>query len=180
MFAHLAKKICMNWAMLAAIGQLAAVFVGIPSLIYLALQIREQTRERRQAAVNHLTVQWGDLTKSLHDNAEFAAIYLRGVHSFTDLDGLSKLRFSAFLNRFFKNFEGMYFSHRDGILTQSLWKEIERTMSDVIAYPGTRQWWETRKHWHTDEFARVVDEIIAQGHEPKAYATYNLREIPRA
>jgi len=26
----------MNWEMLAAIGQLAAVFVGIPSLIYLA------------------------------------------------------------------------------------------------------------------------------------------------
>ena len=30
----------MNWEMLAAIGQLAAVFVGIPSLIYLAVQIR--------------------------------------------------------------------------------------------------------------------------------------------
>ena len=34
----------MNWEMMAAIGQLAAVFVGIPSLIYLAIQIREQTK----------------------------------------------------------------------------------------------------------------------------------------
>jgi len=41
----------MNWEMLAAIGQLAAVCVGIPSLIYLAVQIREQTKERRHAAV---------------------------------------------------------------------------------------------------------------------------------
>ena len=57
----------MNWEMLAAIGQLAAVIVGIPSLIYLAVQIREQTKERRQSAVNALTVQWGDLTRSLHD-----------------------------------------------------------------------------------------------------------------
>jgi hypothetical protein len=70
----------MNWEMLAAIGQLAAVIVGIPSLIYLAVQIREQNKERRHAAVNSLTVQWGDLTKSLHDDAEFAAIFLRGVH----------------------------------------------------------------------------------------------------
>ena len=52
----------MNWEMLAAIGQFAAVVVGIPSLIYLATQIREQTKERRQSAVNALTVQWGDLT----------------------------------------------------------------------------------------------------------------------
>ena len=65
--------------MLAAIGQLAAVFVGIPSLIYLATQIREQTKERRQSAVHALTVQWGDLTESLHDNAETAAIFLRGM-----------------------------------------------------------------------------------------------------
>jgi hypothetical protein len=72
----------MNWEMLAALGQLAAVFVGIPSLIYLAVQIREQTKERRQAAVNVLTAQWGDLTCALHESAEFSAIYLRGVQSF--------------------------------------------------------------------------------------------------
>ena len=61
--------------MLAAIGQLAAVFVGIPSLIYLAVQIREQTKERRQSAVNALTVQWGDLTCALHESAEFARFF---------------------------------------------------------------------------------------------------------
>lgn len=167
----------MNWEMLSAIGQLAAVFVGIPSLIYLAVQIREQTRERRQSAVNTLTVQWGDLTKTLHDSAEFCALYLRGVQSFNDLDTVSKLRFSAFQNRFFKNFEGMYFSYRDGILARPLWGEIERTMSDFLAYPGLRQWWKTRRHWHTEEFARVVDEIIARDEAPKAYATYELDEV---
>jgi hypothetical protein len=55
--------------------------------------------------------------------------------------------------------------------------EIERTMTDLIAYPAVQEWWQTRKHWHTHEFARVVDEIIARGHQPKAYATCDLREI---
>src|ERR1700741_4735565 len=151
----------MNWEMLAAIGQLAAVLVGIPSLIYLAVQIREQTKERRQSAVNVLTVQWGDLTKPLHDNPDFGAIYLRGLQSFDDLDALSKLRFSAFFNRFLKNFQGMYFSHREGILSSALWAEIERTMSDLLSYPGARQWWKTRRHWHTEEFADLVDKIMA-------------------
>jgi len=167
----------MNWEMLTAIEQLAAVCVGIPSLIYFAIQIREQTRERRQSAVNALTVQWGDLTKALHENGEFTAIYLRGVHSFHDLDAVSKLRFSAFQNRFFKNFEGMYYSRREGILSAELWSEIERTMSDFLAYDGVRQWWETRKHWHSEAFARIVDAIIAKGDEPKAYSTYNLDEV---
>jgi len=45
----------------------------------------------------------------------------------------------------------MYFSHCDRILTESLWGEIERTMGDVIAYPGVQEWWKTRRHWHTEE-----------------------------
>src|SRR6266480_2212439 len=167
----------MNWAMLTAIGQLATVFIGVPSIIYFAIQLREQTRERRQAAVNALAVQWGDLTKALHENAEFTALYLRGIQSFHGLDVVSKLRFSAFQNRFFKNFEGMYYSRREGILNPELWEEIERTMSDFLAYDGVRQWWETRKHWHSEAFARIVDAIIAKGDEPKAYSTYNLDEV---
>ena len=170
----------MNWEMLSAVGQLIAVLIGIPSLIYLAVQIREQTKERRQSAVNALTAQWGDLTKALHASGKFSALYLRGVQSFSDLDAVSKLKFSTFHNRFFHNFEGMYFSFCDGILTPPLWGEIERTMSDFLAYPGVRQWWATRKHWYTEEFARVVDGIIARGDEPKIYATYNLPDIPKA
>jgi hypothetical protein len=127
--------------------------------------------------VNALTVQWGELTKAIHDSGEFCSIFLRGLHSFEDLDAISKLRFSAFFNRFFKNFQAMYFSHCDGVLSASSWDEIERTMSDFIAYPGLQQWWATRRHWHTEEFACVVDAIIARGDEPKAYSTYNLREI---
>ena len=167
----------MNWQMLTAIGQLATVFIGVPSIIYFAIQLREQNRERRQAAVNALTVQWGELTKTLHENAEFTALYLRGVQSFHDLDAVSKLRFSAYQNRFFKNFEGMYYSRREGILTSELWDEIDRTMSDFLAYDGVRQWWETRKHWHTEAFVRVVDAIIAKGEKPTAYSTYNLSEV---
>lgn len=167
----------MNWEMLAAIGQLAAVCVGIPSLIYLAVQIREQTRERRQSAVNALAVQWGDLTCALHESAEFSAIYLRGLQSFDALDSISKLRFSAFFNRFLKNSQAMYFAHRDGILTDELWGEIERTMTDLIGYPGVQQWWKTRRHWHSQEFASVVDAIIARGGKPIAYSTYDLAKI---
>ena len=167
----------MNWEMLTAIGQLATVFVGVPSVIYFAIQLREQTRERRQSAVNDLAVQWGDLTKALHENAEFTTLFLRGVQSFHDLDAVSKLRFSAFQNRFFKNFEGMYYSRREGILTSELWGEIQRTMSDFLAYDGVRQWWDTRKHLHTEAFVRVVDAIIARGEKPTAYATYDLKQL---
>src|SRR5438552_14763187 len=117
----------MNWEMLTAIGQLAAVFVGIPSLIYLATQIREQTKERRQSAVNVLTAQWGDLTCALHDSAELSAIFLRGVQSFADLVCRLLLEKKNFFNRFFNHFEAMYLSYLEGILMASAFDMIDRT-----------------------------------------------------
>src|SRR5438309_5129045 len=109
----------MNWEMLAAIGQLAAVFVGIPSLIYFAVQIREQTKERRQSAVNVLTAKWGDLTCALHDSAELSAIFLRGVQSFADLVCRLLLEKKNFINRSSTHFNAMYLSYLYSTLTPS-------------------------------------------------------------
>ena len=164
----------MNWEMLSAIGQLAAALGVIPSLIYLAIQIREQNKERRRAAVNLLTGQWSDLVQSAQDHADFAALFLEGIRSFHNLEPVDKLRFSAFFTRFVRNCEGMFLYYRDGALEKSLWGGVERTMSDYFAYPGVREWWSTRKHWLTDDFRAVVEAIIAKNPEPKMYAAYKL------
>jgi len=170
----------MNWEMLSAIGQMVAAACVIPSLIYLAVQIREQNKERRRAGINILTAQWSDLVKSAQENREFAVLFLQGMRSFDGLDAPDKLRFSAFFTRYTRNFEGMFIYYRDGALEKALWNEVERTMSDYFAYPGVREWWATRKHWLTDEFRAVVEAIIAKNPEPKMYAAYNLDESPKA
>src|SRR4051794_22902879 len=170
----------MNWEMLSAIGQMVAAVAVIPSLIYLAVQIREQNKERRRAGINILTAQWSELVRSAQDSREFAVLFLRGVRSFHDLDAADKLRFSAFFTRFTRNCEGMFMYHRDGALEKALWEEVERTMIDYFAYAGVREWWATRKHWLTDEFRAVVEAIIAKNPEAKMYATYKLDESPTA
>jgi heme/copper-type cytochrome/quinol oxidase subunit 1 len=67
----------MNWEMLSAIGQIVAAIGVIPSLIYLAIQIREQNKERRRAGINILTVQWSELVKSAQESREFASLFLQ-------------------------------------------------------------------------------------------------------
>src|SRR3982750_3792202 len=98
----------MNWEMLSAIGQLVAAIGVIPSLLYVAVQIREQNKERRRAGINLLTAQWGELVRTAQESREFAEFFLRGMRSFNELDGPDKLRFSAFFTRLTRNFEGMF------------------------------------------------------------------------
>ena len=170
----------MNWEMVSAIGQAVAAVAVIPSLIYLAVQIREQNKERRRAGINILTAQWSDLVRSAQESREFAVTFLQGMRSFEGLDAPDKLMFSAFFTRYTRNCEGMFIYYRDGALEKALWDEVERTMNDYFAYPGVREWWSTRKHWLTDEFRAVVDAIIAKNPEPKMYTAYNLDAPPKA
>src|SRR5438477_3130514 len=170
----------MNWEMLSAIGQLVAAVGVIPSLIYLAIQIREQNKERRRAGINVLTAQWGDLVKSAQESADFSALFLKGIRSFYGLDPVAKLRFSAFFTRFTRNCEGMFLYYRDGALDKARGCQVERTISDYFAYPGVKEWWSTRKHWLTDEFRTVVEALIAKNREPILYAAYKLDSPPNA
>ncbi len=169
----------MTWEMLSAIGQMVAAIGVIPSLIYLAVQIREQNKERRRAGINILTAQWSELVKTAQEDRDFAVVFLQAIRSFEGLEAPDKLRFSAFFTRYTRNCEGMYIYYRDGALEKALWEGVERTMADYFAYPGVREWWVTRKHWLTDEFRAVVEAIIAQHPEPKLYDAYNL-DPPKA
>jgi len=115
---------------------------------------------------------WSDLNKSLVDDPEFAALWLRALQSFDQLDGASKLRFSAHLGRFLRFADSLYLSVLDGTLDKRLWRGYERTLADTVAYPGFQTWWATRKHWHTDEFCALIDRHI-QTAKPKIYEGYN-------
>jgi len=161
--------------MLSAIGQVVAAVGVIPSLIYLAVQIREQNKERRRAGINILTAQWSDLVKTAQENRHFAEMFLRGMQSFHDLDAADKLSFSAFFTRFTRTLRECSFT----IVTVRWRKRSGKKSSDddrLFAYPGVRDWWATRKHWLTDEFRAVVEPIIAKNPEPKMYAAYGLDE----
>jgi heme/copper-type cytochrome/quinol oxidase subunit 1 len=89
----------MNWEMISAVGQMLGAVGVIISIIYLAAQIRNQNKESKRAAMNVLTTHWSDLNRTLVENPETAALWLRAPQSFDELDSASKLRFGAHLRR---------------------------------------------------------------------------------
>lgn len=158
--------------MINAVGQMLGAIGVIISIVYLAAQIRNQNKESRRAAMNVLTRHWSDLNRSLVENPDLAALWIRALRSFDELDGASKLRFGAHLGRFLRFADSLYLAVLDGTLDKRLWRGYERTLSDTVAYPGFQAWWTTRKHWHTDEFCALIDRHI-QTAKPKIYDDYN-------
>jgi hypothetical protein len=90
----------MNWEMISAVGQMLGALGVIISIVYLAAQIRNQNKESQRAAMNVLTTHWSDLNRTLVESPDLAALWIRALQSFDELDGTSKLRFGAHLGVF--------------------------------------------------------------------------------
>src|SRR5437773_2296490 len=103
----------MNWEMISAVGQMLGAVGVIISIVYLAAQIRNQNKESQRAAMNVLTTHWSDLNRSLVENPDLAALWIRTLQSFDELDGTSKLRFGAHLGRFLRFADNLYLAVLD-------------------------------------------------------------------
>ena len=90
----------MNWEAIGAIGELVGAVGVILTLVYLAYQIRQNTRQlvqnetsARAAAINaSIAVIW-ESRRSVYENAELIAVWLKGLRSPGDLTENEAYRF---------------------------------------------------------------------------------------
>jgi hypothetical protein len=162
---------------LALIAEIVGGIGVIASLIFLGIEIRRQRRQSSLQAVNELTAQWSELMTSLHESHELAEIWLKGHRDFDALNGISKLRYGAYFGRFLRNSESLFLHLQADTLDPMVWRGIERAIRDIIILPGAQTWWGTRKHWYTDHFQELVDDLIAKGAGEEVFLRYDISTL---
>ena len=142
----------MNWEAIGAVAEIMASVGVIISLLYLAVQIREQTIESRLATGNELANQLNVTYGTLSSHHDLASLYLRGLQSFESLDSPERVQFAAHMNRTFRVVEAMFNQYRWKRIDDAVWHGLDAALRDIFTYPGTKTWWNLRKHWFCDEF----------------------------
>ena len=153
----------MNWEAFGAIGEIIGAFAVIVSLVYLAIQVRNQNRETRIASVHEILE--GFRTEiSVFRNAEFAELLKKGGADFDSLSATEKIQFVAMIQGPFRFWEEAYLQYKESRLSEKLWHGIHAQMRDFIATSGSKKVWELRGHTYSDDFRTYVDNI-----EPGTY-----------
>jgi len=159
----------MNWEAVAAIADIIASIAVVISLIYLSIQIRRQTVETKLATGNELANQLIYVYESLSDNAELADLFYRGINDFHSLSPGQKIQLSTYFSRLLRVMEGMFYQLQHGRIDSAIWSGLDKAIQDLCRYPGMKMWWETRKHWFSDEFAAYLSMYISSQDKPGSY-----------
>ena len=149
------------------LGQTVGVVVVIASLLFVGVQLKQNTRTMQTNAAQAFVTMYSDATTALGTSGEVAKIWMRGMDGLHNLNSEEVIRFSALFGKIFKAYESAYVQWRNGALSGQLWSGFAVDLQDTITAPGIRQCWSVRRRWYGSEFRAYVDECVkADAGEP--------------
>lgn len=150
----------MNWDAVNGIAEIIGVGLVFLSLIYVAIQIRQSTTERRNSsrlATTRLITDWHTVVMS---DPELVRIFDSGFIEPTKLDSADRARFIWMLAAWASRMEEMYTQHKSGLIEPELWRQYRAILAGFLKNPILKEWWESKVFVCSEEFYAEVDKDV--------------------
>ena len=159
----------MSWEVIGSISQLVGAAAVVVSLVYLAFQVRNSTREMRTSTRDsafHSLMEWNYYVMS---DPDLGWIFQSGCRDFQSLDEKNRARLLHVMYSFFKMFENVYLHHLDRSVDRRVWIHNAPMLLAYASQPGARYYLSHRQKIFDPRFWAFLDENTASdvpaGHE---------------
>ncbi len=145
----------------------AEVFGGaavIVSLIYLAFQVRANTREQRhQRRFESFEIQ-NTIYDFMSGPANLSETFVKAARDYNNLTEAERIRFTNMYLKVFHAFDMIIGMHEDGSITADELARFDRYMIGGFNYPDIRYWWSNfaDKALASDRVRERVDQVVAE------------------
>jgi hypothetical protein len=145
------------------IGQTVAAIAIVVSLIYVGIQVRQNTFATLSASAQAYVSADNETVGLINSSPDLADILHRGANGLSALNGGDLIRFMAFHDLLFISFQAYHLQWRRGTLDEALWVTYRQAIVDLLQQRGQQDWWEKRRHWFNPEFQDYVDASVKEG-----------------
>ena len=148
---------------LAAWGEFLGGIAVVVSLVYLAGQIRQNSKLLRASTAGATAQIEFSGAALLVQDAEVARIFWEGLADRNALSEADRQRFDPLLSVQLRGQNRLYEFHREGLASPGGWQPVERGLRWTFQQPGVQQWWHVWGEGYSDEFRSLVDGMIREG-----------------
>ncbi len=146
----------MNWEAVGAVAESVGAVGIIVTLIYLATELRRNTRSVGSATAQASSGSAQARLMALQ-TPENARVWRAGSSDPESLDADEQALFHLMLQSTFRGFEDQFHQHRAGLLASEHWDSYARAFLDMMQRPGFQRFWSQRREVFTKSFAEWVD-----------------------
>ncbi len=153
---------------LANIAEILGGIAVVASLVYLAVQIRQNTSTVRNSTLQSNTALWTSVFCNLAEPS-IAEAYAAGLSGKADIKPLHYTQFFLLCRGMFVAFENQYYQFCQGTLDRETYEGYERTISSqILVFPGFRIWWKQCRDVFSPVFVEHIDAMISDVPEGSA------------
>jgi hypothetical protein len=148
-------------------AELGAAMSGVgvlASVIYVSIQISNNTRAVRASAFQQVVNSFAAISFDIAKDKNLVDLYLRAGRDFSSLDEVERTQYSLMLLSFLRRSENVFFQTETRTLHSQHWSGIRESIKAIMAPPGAQACWCEMKNRLNPEFRSFIDELIG----PKA------------
>ncbi len=159
----------MNLDQLANLAEIIGMVIVIVSLIYLNIQVRQNTTMLRSTAIQGATDQVVEMYDSLIASEAMTDIFMRGLPDPDSLTGVETGRFFAWWMRAMFIMQNWYFQTQQGLVENGTFSSMCKLFTDMSETAGLMQFWGARKHAFDPGFVKFMDDEVFSRQGDKNY-----------
>lgn len=150
----------MNWDAIGAVGELIGAVAVLITLIYLALQIRQNTAatkvQIRQAIADSQAA-----NINLRATDERLPMIIAKTNADEDLTPDEEIRLYFHLDATLRQFENFHSHFKSGVLEEEDWNSLLYGLERTLRAPKTRELWSAMKTSYNESFRIMLDEKLS-------------------
>ena len=153
----------MDWDAISAIGEVVGAAAVVVTLIYLSVQIRQNTRSNQVSAEIEALEQLSNWVTRISTDKDAQRLWDLVAEGSEPLSTEDSGQYLWIMGELFWVVESAFVQYRRGYLSKEAWMRFETTLAGTLDNKLTREWWENREVPHSPEFRNYVDRLILTG-----------------
>ena len=153
----------MDITILAAWGEFLGGIAVVVSLVYLASQIRQNSKLLRSSTASTTSAGGNNWNSLVVQDPEVARIFWDGVADRSSLPEADRRRFDPLMGMWFNNMNQEYQFAIDGVMSPTVWTQRTRGIRRMLREPGMQQCWNEWGDIFSEDFCEFIDGLIREG-----------------
>jgi len=125
----------MNWDAIAAIGEITGAAGVVVTLIYLAVQLRQNTKASQTAAIQNSMENSARFSELISTDEVLGNIFWLGLSNPEKLSASETRRFVSVLNVFLRRESVAYYLYKQGVMPEELWAARVASLTGALNQP---------------------------------------------
>ena len=130
----------MNIQDLGSIGELVAAVATVATLVYLAIQIKHNSKASQGATEESVSTGFNDVNMLIAGNSELSRLFMDGIENPLSLTEDQQIQFSFLLRCYMNHYYRLFMLYKGGTLDKKRWLIYAQEVAMWTSTPGGEAW----------------------------------------